>query len=153
MVPRRPPSHWRRFFACALGALTAAIFCAATITAASALGVQPRYPAYAGEDDFSLRAAWFLLLELPGFAVLGGWLGCVAAGTIRRGILGAAGMIMGTVIAFLVQSTLRPTIESLPRSASANVAVVAFLVAWLVLAGGGALLSVMLAGGPGRPSV
>ncbi len=112
--------------------------------------MQPRYPAYAGEDDFSLRVAWFVMLVLPGFAVLGGWLGFVATGRVRRGVLGAAGAIAGTITAFLVQSAFRRTIESLPHSSPANVAVVVFLVGWLVLAGGRAVLGVLRADRPTR---
>jgi hypothetical protein len=68
----------------------------------------------------------------------------------RPAAFGAAGAVAGTAVAFLAQGALRARIEALPDSASANLAVVAFLVLWLGLAAGGAAFGAR--GARGRPA-
>lgn len=120
-------------------------FCVATLRVTTALGADVAYPAYSGEEDFSFRVAWFLVLEWPGFALLGGWLGNVALRGLRLGVLGVVGTIAGTLVAFLAQAALIPVIETLPNSTSANAAWVVFLVGWIALSFVGAVIGVRLA--------
>lgn len=64
----------KRFAAGAIGAIGAISFCAVTVGVVESLGISVRFPAYAGEDDFSFRATWFFLFVLPGSH-------CLAAGS------------------------------------------------------------------------
>lgn len=70
------------------------------------LGLTPRFPAFAGEGDFSLRIRYFLLIVLPAFFVLGAWIGHVFSTCKRVAGYMAIGVLGGTVIAFSAVSLL-----------------------------------------------
>lgn len=135
----------KRAFASIVGAGVGVLFCVATVRVATALGADVSYPVYAGEEDLTFRAVMLLLVEWPGFALLGGWLGNVVLRGLRRGVLGAAGTVAGTLVAFLAQAALVPVIEGLPDASSANTAVVVFLIGWIALSFVGAVIGVRLA--------
>lgn len=136
----------KRVFASIVGAGVGVSFCVATVRVATALGADVSYPVYAGEEDLTFRVVMLLLVEWPGFALLGAWLGNVALRRPRQGLSGTVGVIAGTVVAFLVQAALIPAIRALPDSASANASVVVFLVGWIALSFVGAIIGVRIFG-------
>lgn len=98
------------------------------------------FPAPGGEDDFSLRAAAFLLGVCPAFLFLGGWIG-VATSRGRWSWLAAwAGVVVGSGLTFVVVRMLRDVIASLTGSGEATRAVFAFFVAWVSAAALGAVI-------------
>lgn len=113
------------------GAVLAVLFLFACMKIDSVLGVSPNFPAYAGEEDFQLRVVWFVALMLPGFMLIGGWLGILAAKNPMMIFFGVGGLSGGTLIFFLVVYCSTPIIESLPNREMVNVSVVFFYILWL----------------------
>jgi hypothetical protein len=124
-----------------LGAVLGPLFCWAAVKADEAVEKgRPFFPAPGGDDDFSIRAAVFLLGVLPAFIALGVWLGLTAATNKRRAALMTAGVGAGTLLAFALTRLLAPTYEGLSTSAAANGAVAASFLGWVVLAWLGAFV-------------
>lgn len=115
-----------------IGAVFGALFLAACIKIDSALGISPHFPAYAGEEDFQLRAVWFVALVLPGFMLIGGWLGVLVRENAKMIFFGIGGMLSGALIFFLLVYCLTSILESLPNREAVNASVIALYVLWLI---------------------
>jgi hypothetical protein len=109
---------------------------------ASRLGLTPDFPAYAGEDDFSLRFGVFLLGVVPSFMALGAAVGFLATVHGYSWLRSTVGGVAGTTLTLLSGRLLAPVIERLSSRNLANGAVVAFFVGWVVLS----LVGVLVAG-------
>jgi uncharacterized membrane protein YiaA len=118
----------------ALAGILGGIFCLATGALANFLGLTPNFPAYGGEDDFTFRFTVFGLFVVPAFAGIGVWIARLTLKGRGRWGRGVAGVVAGTVVTFVVERTLRSTIEALPSSHAANVAVVITFLGWIGLA-------------------
>jgi hypothetical protein len=104
-------------------------------------GMAPHFPAPGGEDDFSYRAALFLLAVCPAYAALGGWIGHAASRSLRHWLMAWSGAVIGILVVLGAAFLLRGRIEALSESGAANMAVLAFYAAYVLLAGLGALLA------------
>jgi hypothetical protein len=109
--------------------------------ASNQLHAVPQFPAVAGEDDFSLRAAVFFLFVVPAFAVIGGWIGYACAADLPRAARAWFGVLAGTVVAFVGVRACARFIERIAHRETANLSAIAFLAAWSVLAAIGAWLA------------
>lgn len=115
----------------------AAMQCLAIVKLSNAFDLI-RFPVFGGEDDFSLRASWFLFRLLPAFMILGFGIGYFTS--FRETLLGAAGMSAGGIGAVAVAMLMQPTINQLAGSREANLGVAVYFSGWL-------LLSVLFSGG------
>jgi hypothetical protein len=102
------------------------------------LGLAPRFPVFAGEDDFSVRIAYFMFLVLPAFLLIGVWMGIVY--DAQRRLVGRmfAGVLLGTLLAFAVVHALSTSIGGIQSRDAANSAVLVFLLSWVGLSALGA---------------
>lgn len=116
-----------------VGGLLGIAFCLAIVQLVNSLAIGPSFPAYGGDSDFSLRAAWFFVLLLPGFLVLGAWVGLLFARARKEGLCALAGVLIATLAYFGLLVALANAIESLPDESSANISVVVAFVTWLTL--------------------
>jgi hypothetical protein len=124
-------------YSAALGAL----YCLATAAAANGLELMPRFPAYAGEDDFGLRFVLFMALVLPCFALLGGWVGYQALLYKRPWWRSCVGAGLGTLLALGTTRLMTAQVQSLASRQTSNLGVAMFFLGWLVLAAAGAVLA------------
>ena len=118
------------------------VVCLAFVWLSQALGISVRFPSPGGEDDFSVRAMYFLFGVCPAFLLLGAWIGHAGFGSVRRWIAMWGGTSVGAILVFAVTRLLQPQIELLSGDRSANSAVLAFYLAWVVLSVLGAKLVV-----------
>jgi hypothetical protein len=114
--------------------------CFAFIWLSQALGMSVRFPSPGGEDDFSLRALYFLFGVCPAFLLLGAWIGHAGFGSVRRWMLMWGGALIGAVLVFTATRLLQTQIELLSSDRTANYAVLAFYIAWVVSSALGAVV-------------
>ncbi len=135
-------------------AILGLVVCFAFIGIYQGTGTVIQFPSPGGEDDFSLRAAWFLFGVSPSFLLLGAWIGYGSAGSARTWMVMWVGVIVGGIVVFVVTQFLRGQIESLVERRSANYAVIAFFSLWVTCAIGGALIarSLIVHKPPHKPS-
>ena len=122
------------------GALLGIAVCSAAVGIFNALGMTPNFPAFGGEDDFSLRTTWFLVAVMPGFMLIGGWLGTRTTRTFLAGAFGVVGVLAGTLIYCSALLLLRPIIEALPNQEIANASAILAQLGWLSLSAVGGVL-------------
>lgn len=108
---------------------------------ADRLHTVPQFPAFAGEDDFTLRAGVFFLCVVPAFAAIGGWIGYACGGDLLGAARAWLGVLGGSVVTFVVVRASAHWIERLATRDASNLSAVAFFVAWTALAGAGAWLA------------
>ena len=109
-------------------------------TLADRLGIAPSFPVFAGEDDFTLRISYFLFIGLPGFLLLGAWIGWTSLTSPRQAAWMALGCTIGTVLAFAVPPALASQINTLSTRDAANRAVWMFFLAWVLCSAVGAMI-------------
>lgn len=115
--------------------------CFALIWLSQALGVSVRFPSPGGEDDFSLRAMYFLFGVCPAFLLLGGCIGHAGFGSARKWFAMWAGALIGAVFVLSVTHLLQPQIELLSDDRCANSAVLVFYLAWIASSALGAVVA------------
>jgi hypothetical protein len=121
------------------GGLAGLSACLAIVKLTQLLRAVANFPAFAGEDDFALRAAVFFLVVLPAFALLGGW---IALAPLRGEALRMlAGSAAATLASFALLALARGPVERLSSSSSANAAALSFLIGWPLLCSLGAYLA------------
>jgi hypothetical protein len=86
--------------------------CFAAIFIMNSLRVTPKFPAFAGEDDFEMRIRYFFLIVCPGFAVIGAWIGYVFTLNKRVGSWMWGGVVVGSVVTFSFAYLLSPVISN-----------------------------------------
>jgi hypothetical protein len=124
-----------------LSAALAVGLCVSFIKLDEMLNVVPHLPAYAGEDDFSLRAAAFLGFVCPSFLLVGAILGWRASRHARQALRGWCGLIGGSAAVFLLTRLLAPLLLGLANTRqAANAVFVCILVSWVVMGSGSAWL-------------
>jgi len=131
----------------ALGALFGLGLCLGTIQILNASEVSPHFPAYGGDEDFAIRFNWFVLMVVPGFLFIGGWIGLRLARYFKSAVWAAVGAMCGTLAFVVALVLLKPVIESLSTQDSANRGAVLSYLAWLALAALGGYFGARL-GGP-----
>jgi hypothetical protein len=102
------------------------------------LGLSPKIPAFAGEDDFAVRMQYFLFLVCPAFAILGAWIGNAFGRSPRLGACMWLGVVAGSLLTFLGATLLGSTLTDLTTRAAANHAVLGLFLAWVLLSALGA---------------
>jgi hypothetical protein len=113
--------------------------CLASIWTFPRLGLSVIFPAVGGEDEFSRRFACFVVGVCPAFVLLGAWIGHAGFGFPRRWLAMWAGAVAGAALSFLAAHLLQQPIARLTSERlNATELVVAFYVAWVILAGLGA---------------
>jgi hypothetical protein len=122
-------------------AMLGLVACFAFVAAYQGSGIGVQFPSPGGEDDFSLRAAYFLFGVAPSFLLIGAWIGYACAGSVRTWLVMWAGVIAGDIVVFVATQCLRGQIELLVEGRSANYAVIAFFFLWLACAIGGAFIA------------
>ena len=122
-------------------AILGLVVCFAFIGIYQGTGAVIQFPSPGGEDDFSLRAAYFLFGVSPSFLLLGAWIGYASAGSVRTWMMMWAGVIVGGIVVFVVTQFLRGQIELLVEGRTANYAVIAFFFLWVACATGGAFIA------------
>lgn len=132
-----------------VGALLGVTFCLLVLQLFNQFGAIPNFPAYGGEHDFNLRAAWFVLAVIPGFLLVGAWLGVLLARSRKTGLYALAGALAGTLAYMTVLLVLRSTVEGL-SSQSANLGAILAELAWVMFTVVGVLIGVTISR---RPSV
>lgn len=132
---------WAAVFA-AVGVLT----CIGVQLLVAGAGLSPRFPAFAGEDDFDLRLRYFLFGVCPAFALLGAWIGAAFGRSRRAGGYMWLGVLVGSTVTFLAAQLLGAAINDLSTRTAANAGVLVLFATWIVLSALGALCAkVMLA--------
>lgn len=119
-------------------AVIGVIVCIGIQLLTAATGFAPRFPAFAGEDDFDLRFRYFLFMVCPAFALLGAWIGSAFGKDPRAGGLMWLGVLGGSLVTFLVARLLGSAISDLSTQAAANHGVLVLLAGWIALAALGA---------------
>jgi len=115
--------------------------CAAFVWLSAALGMAVHFPSPGGEDDFSLRAAYFLFGVCPAFLLLGAWIGYAGFGNTRLWFAMWAGVFVGAVAVLAGTFALRAQIENLSGEGAANRAVLVFYGAWVASSTFGAVVA------------
>lgn len=135
-----------RWIAAVVFAVSGFVFTIAGMKIADSLDVLPRLPS-AGEVDFELRIKVYILVVCPAFAFLGGAVGYVFSFQWRRQLRAWLGIALASIVAFAVLQVCGAWIEHTRSSEVANASLIAFFVAWPILAAVGAAL----VGGIGVP--
>lgn len=107
--------------------------CFAFIWASQTLGISAKFPSPGGEDDFALRAQWFLFGVCPAFLLLGALIGYFNFRSVRALVVVWCGALTGSVIVFATTRLLQYKIDVLLEDRAANHAVLAFDIAWVGL--------------------
>src|SRR5258708_11485969 len=115
------------------------VFLAVLIT--DKLGIVSQFPAFAGEDDFTLRIKYFFLIVCPGFAAIGAWIGYAYSKDTRVSRWMWLGVVAGSIVTFAAVHIVSSMAELATRD-QANYAVLAFYVVWILLAWLAALIFV-----------
>jgi len=132
-----------RLVSMVLSAILGLVVCFAMIVVANSMGLAPRFPAFAGEDDFGQRIGFFLLFTCPGFVIIGAWIGRVFTLDKRLGILMWGGVMAGSAVTFTLAHVLSPAINTLATSETSNFAVFTLFFFWVVFSAlGGWLVGV-----------
>ncbi|HEX3698307.1 MAG TPA: hypothetical protein VH374_23245 [Polyangia bacterium] len=124
--------------AAGVGGLLGGVFCLATAAVGNATGLGPNFPAFGGEDDFSLRFTIFGAVILPLFVVFGSWIGLSVvkrSGSWSRAVIGAT---IGTTVAGVIGRAFAALSHS---RHDANKGLVAFFAIWVIFSGLGALIA------------
>ena len=121
----------RAIYSIALFGIAGVIGCLAVVFLTNTLAISPRFPVFAGEDDFSLRILYFMLIAIPGFLLVGGWIGFVFSSSKRKAGLMLAGAVLGTCGAFVLFRLVPSISSNLSTRDSANRAVMTFLLVWV----------------------
>jgi hypothetical protein len=114
--------------------------CVGALLAANALGIDPRAPAFGGEDDFALLAAIFFFGVCPAFVALGAWIGIAARGNGKDFAARWLGVIAGTLVSFAALALLAPS-ATIATRIGANRSIAGFFVSWVIVATVAAYLS------------
>jgi hypothetical protein len=112
--------------------------CFAAIFITNSLRVTPKFPAFAGEDDFEMRIRYFFLIVCPGFAVIGAWIGYVFTLNKRVGSWMWGGVVVGSFVTFSFAYLLSPVISNISTSDTANYGVLALFLSWVIFSALGA---------------
>jgi hypothetical protein len=83
----------RKLISIPLFAILGVLVCLGVILVTDRLEITPKFPAFAGEDDFALRLKYFLYTACPAFAVTGAWIGYVFSVNKRVGSYMWAGVL------------------------------------------------------------
>lgn len=121
-------------------ALLGAALCALEVAAFRSAWFGVSFPAPGGEDDFSLRAAAFLLGVCPAFMLIGGWVGLAASRRRLNWLAAWIGAVIGFVATFMVVRLLRGAVASLNEPGVATHAVFGFFGGWVLLTALGAVV-------------
>ncbi len=130
----------KRLLSIAGSALVGLAICLVFIWLTQIIGFSVHFPAAGGEDDFSLRAAYFFFGVAPSFLLLGAWIGYISAGRVQNWLAMWAGVTGGGICAFAAMRIVRVQIESLVEGGSANHGVLAFFLLWVVFSVVGACI-------------
>lgn len=121
-------------------ALLGIALCAAEVAAFRSPWFGVSFPAPGGEDDFSLRAAAFLLGVCPAFMLLGCWVGLGSSRGRLNWLAAWVGAVCGFAVTFLVMRLLRSAVSSLDEPRAATHAVYVFFGGWVLLSALGAVV-------------
>lgn len=108
-------------------------FCITSIKTIETIGPHVYFPAFAGEDDFSLRFKFFLFGLLPAFLLIGSWIGHSFYYSIKIGALKFTGIVIGTIVHVFLLWMLKDLIASLPNREFSNTAVFLSFFSWISL--------------------
>lgn len=122
----------RKFLFMLFFAVTGVFICLGVILVTDQLGIAPRFPVFAGEDDFSIRINYFLFLVIPAFFVIGAWMGLVFSKNRRMIGYMFGGMGGGTIITFCIAYVLSPFINNIASRELANYSVLIFFLSWIL---------------------
>ncbi len=114
------------------------VICFSVIFITNSLRVTPKFPAFAGEDDFERRIRYFFLTVCPGFAIIGAWIGYVFTVDKRVSSWMWGGVILGSIAVFFFAYLLSPIINNIATSDTANHGVLVLFISWVIVSALGA---------------
>jgi hypothetical protein len=123
-----------------LFAILGVLVCLGVMLVTDKLEVTPKFPAFAGEDDFALRIQYFLFIACPAFAVTGAWIGYVFNVNKRVGGYMWAGVLAGSLMTFSIAHLLSPRISGIASRDVANYGVLVLFLCWVLFSALGALV-------------
>lgn len=116
------------------------LVCLGIILVTDKLEVAPKFPAFAGEDDFAIRIKYFLFTTCPAFAAIGAWIGYVFSVDKRAGGYMWTGVLAGSLLTFSIAYLLSPIIDGISSRDAANYGVLALFLCWVLFSILGALV-------------
>jgi hypothetical protein len=119
-------------------AIVGIFMCLGVTLVTDKFGIAPRFPVFAGEDDFSLRINYFLVMVFPAFFIIGAWIGYIFNKSRRLASYMSGGVFVGTVVTFGTAYFLSPLISNISSREIANYAVLTFFLSWILFSGFGA---------------
>lgn len=119
-------------------AILGIFMCLGIILVTDKFGITPRFPIFAGEDDFSIRINYFLFMVLPAFFMMGAWIGSTFSKNKRMASYMLGGVFVGTVVTFCTAYFFSPIIRNISSRELANYGVLVFFLSWILFSGLGA---------------
>jgi hypothetical protein len=131
----------KRFCMVLLSGCAGLLFCIGAVAACNAAGIGPHFGAVAGEDDFNLRVAVFLFCICPAFFGIGAWSGHNAGAQLKAHLAVWLGIMSGTLLTLGAAPLVSMAAAGLRSRDTLNLAAIGYMLAWVLLWAGGALIS------------
>jgi hypothetical protein len=130
----------KRFCIVLLSGCAGLLFCIGAVAVSNAAGTGPHFGAVAGEDDFSMRVAAFLLGVCPSFFGIGAWIGYTGGVQLKAHLAAWLGIAGGTLLTFAAAPLVSMAVADLRSRDALNAAAFGYMLAWVLLSASAALI-------------